>query len=83
MNQPVALITGASVRIGQAIARKLHSEGYDLWLHYRKSEEQAQQLADELGTAREGVTRLLKMLEADRVIEMERGKVRFLKQPDP
>ena len=42
-----------------------------------------QQLADELGTAREVVTRLLKKLEADRVIEMERGKVRFLKQPEP
>lgn len=52
MEQPVALITGASLRIGQAIARKLHAEGYNLWLHYRNSEQQAQHLADEFNSVR-------------------------------
>ncbi len=52
MTHPVAFITGASVRIGQAIARKLHSEGFDLWLHYRNSEREAKQLAEELNQHR-------------------------------
>ena len=59
MNQPVAFITGASVRIGQAIARKLHSEGYNLWLHYRNSEQQAQQLADEFNSNRDKSAQIL------------------------
>ena len=37
-----------------------------------------QQLADELGTAREVVSRLLKKLEIDRKIELQRGKIRVL-----
>lgn len=36
-----------------------------------------QQLADELGTAREVVTRLLKKLESEGVIETGRGKIRL------
>ena len=37
-----------------------------------------QQIADELGTAREVVTRLLKDLEADGKIELKRGLIRIL-----
>ena len=37
-----------------------------------------QQIADELGTAREVVTRLLKDLEADGKIEMKRGMIRII-----
>jgi len=37
-----------------------------------------QQIADELGTAREVVTRLLKDLEADGKIELQRGMIRIL-----
>jgi CRP/FNR family transcriptional regulator len=37
-----------------------------------------QHIADELGTAREVVTRLLKDLEADRKIELKRGLIRIL-----
>jgi len=44
----VALITGASRRIGAEIARTLHNAGMNLCLHYRSSEKEAQQLADEL-----------------------------------
>lgn len=44
----VALITGASRRIGAEIARTLHHAGMNLCLHYRSSADEAQQLADEL-----------------------------------
>ena len=44
----VALITGASRRIGAEIARTLHHAGMNLCLHYRSSEDEAQQLANEL-----------------------------------
>lgn len=59
LTQPVAFITGASVRIGQAISRKLHAEGYSVWLHYRNSIEQAQQLADQLNAQREHSAHIL------------------------
>lgn len=57
---PVAFITGASVRIGSSIARKLHSHGYDLILHYRNSAEKAQQQADELLASRPDSVRLVR-----------------------
>lgn len=47
-NKPIALITGAAVRIGAAIAEQLAKRGYDLVLHYRSSEHPAQQLANHL-----------------------------------
>ena len=52
INNPVAFITGASVRIGAAIAKRLHQQGYNLILHYRNSAEMANQLAGELNTIR-------------------------------
>lgn len=33
----VALVTGAGVRLGKAIAEQLHQDGYELALHYRGS----------------------------------------------
>lgn len=53
-SRPVALITGAARRIGAAIARRLHAEGYDLLLHYRDSEADMRALAVELNAARAG-----------------------------
>ena len=50
--RPVALITGSAKRIGAAIARRLHAEGYDLALHYRGSGNAMQALAQELEGAR-------------------------------
>ena len=47
-----ALITGAAQRIGSEIARELHRAGFDIALHYRSSDAQAQHLAHELNTAR-------------------------------
>ncbi|HVR80818.1 MAG TPA: pteridine reductase [Luteimonas sp.] len=50
--RPVALITGAARRIGAAIARRLHADGFDLALHYRDSAADMQALVDELQRAR-------------------------------
>lgn len=47
-DRPVALITGASKRIGAVIARKLHHCGYNIAIHYGRSEVEARTLADEL-----------------------------------
>jgi pteridine reductase len=48
----VALVTGSAKRVGAAIARGLHADGYDLALHYRHSGEAMQALASELEAAR-------------------------------
>ncbi|MDP3875512.1 MAG: pteridine reductase [Methylobacter sp.] len=46
------LITGAAKRIGAACARRLHSAGCNVFLHYRSSARDAQQLCAELNQAR-------------------------------
>ena len=50
----VALITGASRRIGAAIAKRLHAEGMQIAIHYRGSEADAFALRDELNEVRDG-----------------------------
>ena len=52
--RPVALVTGAARRIGAAIARRLHADGYDLALHYRHSQAEMDALLVELNAARAG-----------------------------
>ena len=51
---PVALITGSARRIGAAIARRLHADGYDLALHYRGSVAEMHALVAELEALRPG-----------------------------
>jgi pteridine reductase len=46
------LITGAAKRIGAACAKLLHSEGCNILLHYRSSQEAVVQLRDELNEIR-------------------------------
>jgi len=47
----VALVTGAAVRVGRAIAQRLASAGYRVWIHCRSSLDDARALADRLGDA--------------------------------
>ncbi len=51
-NKQVALVTGASRRIGASIARLLHAEGYDIAVHYYQSKDEARSLLDELNRRR-------------------------------
>lgn len=55
-DRPVVLITGAGKRVGATIARVLHGAGYDLALHYRRSRDEAQALAQSLEQTRAGST---------------------------
>ena len=50
----IALVTGASRRIGAKIVRGLHAAGYRVLLHYHRSEDEARQLAKELNAERPG-----------------------------
>jgi pteridine reductase len=52
MQGKVALITGASRRVGAQIARALHGQGINLMIHYRSSAEAARALQDELNAVR-------------------------------
>ena len=52
--RPVALVTGAARRLGAAIARRLHADGYDLALHYFQSGQDMRALAAELEAVRAG-----------------------------
>ena len=44
-SRPLALVSGGAKRIGAAIARSLHAEGFDIALHYRSSTAEAKALA--------------------------------------
>jgi pteridine reductase len=64
------LITGAAKRIGAACARLLHSEGCNVFLHYRSSSAEAQQLCDGLNQQR---PHSAKIMQADllNMVELE------------
>jgi pteridine reductase len=63
--RPVALITGASRRIGAAIARALHAAGYDLALHHRRDDDRMDELVGELESRRPRSTLELRAELAD------------------
>lgn len=49
-----ALITGGARRIGAAIARHLHADGFNIVIHYRASRDAADALLEELNQRRTG-----------------------------
>lgn len=49
---PKALVTGGARRIGAAITRALHQEGYKVFIHCNRSTKEAHELADELNRLR-------------------------------
>ncbi len=51
---PVALVTGAALRLGAGIVRRLHGSGYSVAVHYRSSSAAATALTDELNGLRPG-----------------------------
>jgi pteridine reductase len=51
-HSPVALVTGAANRIGAAISRGLHQAGFNVLVHYRRSELAALALTAELNNTR-------------------------------
>ncbi len=55
----IALVTGASRRIGAAIVRYLHQQGYLIILHYRGHQQEAIHLAAELNQQRKDSVKLL------------------------
>ena len=55
----VILITGGARRIGRAIIKDLHQQGYQIILHYKQSQSQAQELAKQLNKQRPDSVQLL------------------------
>lgn len=49
----VALVTGAAKRVGAEIVRHLHAHGFDIALHYRGSQSDAEALCEQLCAERE------------------------------
>jgi pteridine reductase len=46
------LVTGANARIGAKLAEKMHAEGFNIIIHYRSNEDQAQKLENKLNQLR-------------------------------
>ena len=71
-SKPVALVTGASRRVGAAISRSLHAAGYDLVLHHRNSAGEASALQAELERSRPGSTLVVQaeLSQFDRLPEL-------------
>lgn len=83
-NNPVALITGSSHRIGACIARHLHQQGYRIIIHYHSSAEAAQNLVDELNQQTAGSANSLKanLSEPNEITQLAKQAVRCFDQLD-
>ncbi|MUV12992.1 pteridine reductase [Noviluteimonas gilva] len=70
--RPVALVTGSARRLGAAIVRRLHADGYDVAIHCHASRGDADALAGELEAARAGSTLVLQadLAQFDRLPEL-------------
>jgi len=74
---PVALVTGSARRLGAAIVRRLHAEGFNVTIHCRDSRREADALAGELEQARPGSALVLQadLAEFDRLPGLVAGTV--------
>jgi pteridine reductase len=70
--RPVALVTGSARRLGAAIVRRLHADGYDVAIHCHASRGDADALAGELDAARAASTLVLQadLAQFDRLPEL-------------
>ena len=59
-NAPVALLTGSAHRLGARTADLLHARGWNLIIHYRTRQQQAQALAERLNETRPASVHLLR-----------------------
>jgi pteridine reductase len=73
-SQPVALITGAAVRIGAASARLLHDNGYNIVIHCNHSIKDANLLAETLNAQRNDSARVLQADLADTQAVLQLGE---------
>lgn len=69
---PVALVTGSARRLGAAIVRRLHAEGYDVAIHCHRSRTEADALAHALEAQRGGSTLVVQadLAQFDRLPEL-------------
>jgi pteridine reductase len=59
MNNKVVFITGSAKRLGAYTARRLHSRGFNVVLHYNHSQKEAQELLGELNNKRANSAKLI------------------------
>jgi pteridine reductase len=78
------LITGAARRVGATLARKLHGAGANVVIHFRKSTDEAAQLARELEAERPGSTAFVQadLLELGALPGVVDGAIRAFGQLD-
>jgi pteridine reductase len=84
MARKTVLITGAAHRIGAAIARALHAEDMDIVIHHNRSSDKAEELSNELNTARSDSALVIHgdLLNADNYAKLIEQTLAFKKNLD-